>query len=131
MMEYVDGTTLKRAVSNPLPFDEASATIRRIAESQRFIHERRIAHFDLNPNNVMVRADSSVVLIDFGFAKRYDSSTEMQLTSNTIAGAGHRNSKTDMARFVGMARSTISTEMESIAFARDLMNRKFIRKDLA
>ena len=46
------------------------AYLRRVAESLRAIHEAGFLHLDLKPNNVMIRADGSPALIDFGISKR-------------------------------------------------------------
>ena len=46
------------------------AYLRRVADSLRAIHEAGFLHLDLKPNNVMIRADGSPALIDFGISKR-------------------------------------------------------------
>jgi hypothetical protein len=46
------------------------AYLRRVAEALRAVHEAGFLHLDLKPNNVMVRADGSPALIDFGISKR-------------------------------------------------------------
>jgi hypothetical protein len=46
------------------------AYLRRVAESIRAIHEAGFLHLDLKPNNIMIRADGSPALIDFGISKR-------------------------------------------------------------
>lgn len=46
------------------------AYLRRVAESLRTIHEAGFLHLDLKPNNVMIRADGSPALIDFGISTR-------------------------------------------------------------
>jgi serine/threonine protein kinase len=44
--------------------------LRRVAEALRYIHEVGFLHLDLKPNNVLIRADGSPVLIDFGISTR-------------------------------------------------------------
>lgn len=44
--------------------------LRRVAEALRSIHDAGFLHLDLKPNNVMIRADGSPALIDFGISKR-------------------------------------------------------------
>ena len=86
LMDFVDGVTLREKYARqPLKPGDAIAMIKKIAEPLSYIHEHKIVHFDLNPNNVMVRPDGSVVLIDFGFAKRYDESGK-QMSSLLVAG---------------------------------------------
>ena len=69
-MEYFSEGNLKqrlggRAVSE----DEALAITTQVARALMTIHEVGVLHRDLKPANVMLRADSSVALIDFGLAK--------------------------------------------------------------
>lgn len=44
--------------------------LRGLAEGVRALHIARRLHLDLKPSNVMVRRDGSVVLLDFGLARR-------------------------------------------------------------
>ena len=86
LMDFIDGVTLNKKYSGkPLDATDAIAIIKKIAAPLKHVHDRNIVHFDLNPNNVMVRADGSIVLIDFGFAKRYDQSGQ-QMSSLLVAG---------------------------------------------
>jgi len=74
-MEYFPCGDLKQRLLNPLTSSEAVCYARRIAAALRVVHARGIVHRDLKPPNVMLRPDGSVVLIDFGLAKRLDSDT--------------------------------------------------------
>ncbi len=68
-MEYFPCGDLKARLQNPLTADEAIAFLKEIARSLKVVHEADIIHRDLKPPNVMLRADGSVVLIDFGLAR--------------------------------------------------------------
>lgn len=73
LMEYVEGETLqKKYQGKPLKTEDAVELLKKIAEPLVYLHENKIAHCDLSPNNVMIQRDGSVKLIDFGFAKMYD-----------------------------------------------------------
>jgi CheY-like chemotaxis protein len=74
-MEYFPCGDLKQRLLNPMSSSEAVAYARRIAAALGVVHARGIVHRDLKPPNVMLRPDGSVVLIDFGLAKRLDSDT--------------------------------------------------------
>lgn len=67
--EYFPAGDLKTRLRNPMSAEEAINYVRQIAEALRAIHVAGVLHRDLKPANVMLRTDSSIVLIDFGLAK--------------------------------------------------------------
>jgi serine/threonine-protein kinase PpkA len=67
--EYFPAGDLKTRLQNPMSLDEAIDYARQIGEALRVIHVAGVLHRDLKPANVMLRADNSLVLIDFGLAK--------------------------------------------------------------
>jgi serine/threonine protein kinase/tetratricopeptide (TPR) repeat protein len=70
VLEYVPGETLGVRLSRePLPVSEAVRTVRQIASAIEAAHERGIVHRDLKPGNVMLTADGTVKVLDFGIAK--------------------------------------------------------------
>jgi len=74
-MEYFPCGDLKQRMLNPMTSVEAVGYASRIAAALRVVHAGGLMHRDLKPPNVMLRADGSVVLIDFGLAKRVDADT--------------------------------------------------------
>ena len=69
-MEYLDGGDLKHKLTTGLSKLQAVSYLKQIASALARIHEVGILHRDLKPGNIMLRADDSVALIDFGLAKR-------------------------------------------------------------
>ena len=70
VMELVEGQTVaERIAQGPLPFDEALAISKQIAEALETAHEQGIIHRDLKPANIKVRPDGTVKILDFGLAK--------------------------------------------------------------
>ena len=69
-MEYFPCGDLKQRLQNPITAAQSVAYVRRIAEALQVVHEAGMLHRDLKPPNIMLREDCSVVLIDFGLAKR-------------------------------------------------------------
>ena len=79
-MEYLGGGDLKQRIAAGLTPAAAVRYFRQIASAIAEMHSVGILHRDLKPANVMLRADDSVALIDFGLAKRMR--LEMALTDS-------------------------------------------------
>lgn len=71
-MEYFPCGDLKRRLLHPISPPECLDYAYRIATALQVVHQGGLLHRDLKPPNIMLRADGSVVLIDFGLAKRVD-----------------------------------------------------------
>ncbi|HZD54299.1 MAG TPA: serine/threonine-protein kinase, partial [Woeseiaceae bacterium] len=69
-MEYLEGGDLKQRIKRGIAEDEAISYARQIASALAKVHSVGILHRDLKPANIMLRADGSLALIDFGLAKR-------------------------------------------------------------
>ena len=68
--EYVDGESLRtRLKRGPLSIDAAVDVATQIARGLAAAHARGIIHCDLKPDNVFIRADGGVKILDFGLAR--------------------------------------------------------------
>ena len=86
-MEYLSGGSLDDKVKgNGIPEAEALPMIKKIGEALAFMHGRKMMHLDLKPKNIMLKADGTPVIIDFGLSKQYDNSGEPE--SSTTIGLG-------------------------------------------
>jgi serine/threonine-protein kinase len=79
-MEYIEGKTLFEVLERRgrLPWEEVVALGKQLCAALQHAHEQGIIHRDLKPSNLMVLADGTLKLTDFGIAKDLDVT---QLTS--------------------------------------------------
>jgi len=69
-MEYFPDGSLVEVISKGLSARQALSLLAQAASALREVHGRGIVHRDIKPGNLMARADGSIVLADFGIAKR-------------------------------------------------------------
>jgi dipeptidyl aminopeptidase/acylaminoacyl peptidase len=93
IMEFVEGRTLADVITSTsgrgLPAADALSIGRQIAEALDIAHEKGIVHRDLKPANVLVTADGTVKVLDFGLAKALDATPQSQtelMNSPTFTG---------------------------------------------
>jgi len=72
--EYIEGETLRRKLqSGALDVSAAVAITRQIAAALEAAHARGVVHSDIKPENVIIRKDGLVKVLDFGIAKLAES----------------------------------------------------------
>ena len=71
VMEFVEGTTLKDAIRERGAFSaqDALGIGRQVAEGLAALHDKGVIHRDIKPQNIMIKPDGSVKVMDFGIAK--------------------------------------------------------------
>jgi hypothetical protein len=89
-MEFVDGPSLKAAISagGPMAPARALTLMRQIGSALSMAHRNKIIHRDLKPQNIMLaRSDDGheiAKLVDFGIAKTFDEATQLTMAGDAI-----------------------------------------------
>ena len=89
VMEYIRGKTLKQLIHlrGALAIDEAVAIMKQLVSATYEAHKRGIIHRDIKPQNVLVKDDGTIKMVDFGIALAHDA---LQLTqSDSVMGSVH------------------------------------------
>jgi eukaryotic-like serine/threonine-protein kinase len=70
VMEYVDGVPFREYIrSSGRTVEEKLRLFRQVCEAVQYAHSQEIIHRDLKPSNIMVAADGTPRLLDFGIAR--------------------------------------------------------------
>jgi hypothetical protein len=79
-MEYFPRGDLRSLIASGLDGSEALSYLAQMAAALEVVHAVGVLHRDLKPGNIMLRADGSVALIDFGLAKHVQVDAEITAT---------------------------------------------------
>jgi serine/threonine protein kinase len=72
-LEYVDGGSLADQLDGtPWPARQAAELVETLARAMDYAHQRGIVHRDLKPANVLLTADGTPKITDFGLAKQLE-----------------------------------------------------------
>lgn len=89
VMEYVKGQSLKQLIARrgALPIGETVYIMRQLTAAIQAAHQKGIIHRDIKPQNVLITADGSIKITDFGIAMAQDA---LQLTvTDSVMGSVH------------------------------------------
>jgi serine/threonine-protein kinase len=91
VMELVTGNTLSEMIKEegPLPYQRVIELTKQIAAALREAHRNHLIHRDVKPHNVMLTADGTAKITDFGIAKAINSSTIADTLNGGIMGSVH------------------------------------------
>ena len=102
VMEYIEGITLKEYIENQgsLRWKDAVHFTMQILKGLQHAHDKGIVHRDVKPQNIMVLADGTIKVTDFGIA-RFSRSDQRTITDKAIGSVHYispeqaRGEKTD------------------------------------
>ena len=85
-LEYLAGGSLAKKIGGkPQPVDQAASIVATLAGAMATAHRGNIIHRDLKPANVLLAADGTLKITDFGLAKRLEGDSS-QTRSGSILG---------------------------------------------
>jgi serine/threonine protein kinase len=84
-LEYVHGGSLAQQLAGtPMPVEQAATIVETLARAMHVVHEAGVIHRDLKPANVLLAADGTPKITDFGLARNTDEAGQTQ--SGTVMG---------------------------------------------
>ena len=89
VMEFVEGKSIRQIVKEHGKFTVKKAVDYTVAllNTMQKVHENKILHRDINPNNILINEQDKPVLIDFGIAREYEQ--DVTLTQTTFRTPGY------------------------------------------
>jgi len=90
VMEFIEGRTLRKMIGHGVDLESLARIGEQVAKALAVAHAAAIVHRDIKPDNIMVRDDGYVKVLDFGLARLVPTAAVRSLAAtagNTEAGA--------------------------------------------
>lgn len=90
VMEFLEGRSLHSAIARraPMPAHRVLPLLAQVADALEAAHRAGIVHRDIKPANIIVGADGSPTILDFGIALRSDQ-TALTATGTVLGTVGY------------------------------------------
>lgn len=88
VMEYVDGMPLdeyQRTRTGPLSEEIAIPVFLQLLDTVAYLHHNKVLHLDIKPNNIMIRKDMSIKVLDMGISAKINGKRENPRVCGTPA----------------------------------------------
>jgi eukaryotic-like serine/threonine-protein kinase len=103
ILGLVEGETLRdRLSAGPLPAGQVRRLGARLAEILAYVHSQGVIHRDVKPSNVLLDADTTPYLSDFGISRMVDG-TRLTATGQFVGTAGYLAPEQVLGEEVGPA----------------------------
>ena len=125
VMQYLGGTTLSTFIkeNGALNEDEAIDITRKVGSALSYLHQRRMTHLDVKPDNIMLMKDADggirPVLIDFGLSCHYGNNGK--ITSKVVA-VGTSKGYSPMEQYVPDGVKTFTPQADIYALGATLFH---------
>jgi len=128
VMEYVEGTTLKRLIGeNGLPPADCAKYMAQMCSALDYAHRKGVVHRDIKPRNIMVNSEGNVKIADFGLAHlteeggsshdRLNGGTDAYMAPEQREGAGPIDGRTDLYSLGVVFYEALTGRLPSRAYA--------------
>jgi|GEM_PF-3180232 len=88
VMQFIEGESLAaklQKIGGSMPLSQFAPIFGQLAQALAYIHAKGIVHMDVKPNNVILSADNSITLIDFGISRLVGGNQNWPRRSGTLA----------------------------------------------